>query len=141
MALKFVINGVSVEADNAAEAAELIRALGKQSAAQSAPLDSPRAPRIQIRRRQRIQLRSKIKKNGFDVRSVAIAFMTKIQEAGRNGIAAEGLMEVMGARHPKGIGAKSAAVNEYLVKMGFDPESVYDNPRTAEGRFWTAKPK
>lgn len=138
--LKFTVHGIEVTATDAAEAAKLIRELGKQEIRpeQSWPSGTRAHPIIPPRRKL---LNLKNRKNGFDARSVAVEFLTKIRDAGRNGTNAEGLMELLGARHPKGIGSKSASINELIVKNGFTLHDVYDNPRTAEGRIWKAGPK
>lgn len=138
MAIKFVVKGIPVEADSAAEAWELIR-LGNGTKPQEPSYSEPLEPPA-IRHRSRLSLKSK-KKNGFDIRSVTVAFLSKIVESGREGAVADNLMEIVGARHPKGIGSKSVAINEFLENLGFDPENVYDNPRTAAGRIWKPGPK
>lgn len=133
--LIFTINGIEVKATSAAEAAELIRELSRESKPAAAPIIPPRAS---LRPRPLLSPRLR---NGARVHDVALAFLNKIRDAGSDGIHAEGLMSIVGARHPKGIGSKSAPLNKAIERLGFKVEDVYDNPRSPNGRIWRSGPK
>lgn len=138
--LIFTINGIEVKATSAAEAAELIKALGKPiGAATETARAMPITPKSS--RADRFKLRLRSRRNGANVRTVAVEFLSKIRDAGSEGIAADGLMDILGARHPKGIGSRSAPVNKLIESLGYDIEDVYDNPRSPEGRIWKPGPK
>lgn len=132
MTLKFIVHGIEVTASNAAEAAALIRELGNPPAPQPAPVRATiegQRPRILIRKR------------GFNLNYAAVDFLSLISNAGDRGIAAEGLMPALHVNHAKGIGARSGMINKLLSELGFQPDQVYENPRTPEGRIWKAGSK
>jgi hypothetical protein len=135
MTLKFIVHGIEVTATNAEEAAKLIKALAGETAPsplrQRERVERPRETRASKLRRVRL----------FVLTTATVRFLETIKQAGNSGIRAETLMEPLRADHPKGIGSRVAKINEYLGKLGFDPEQVYSNPRTAEGRLWTPGPK
>jgi len=138
MSLKFIVQGIEVTATDAVEAAKLIRELAGQYAAASQAAPTQATPPAPSTERPRIKIR---KRGPFIMTTAAVRFLTAIKEAGNNGMRGADLMEPLRTDHPKGIGSRVAKINEYLTKLGFEPEQVYRNPRTAEGRLWTPGPK
>jgi hypothetical protein len=142
MSLKFIVHGVEVTATDAVEAAKLIRELGAQNAA--APVARPAAapngkPRLNLRERPRIKIKKRGYRGPFNVTRGAVAFLTAIKEAGRDGVTAESLMEPLQNTHVKGVGSRIGMINPYLARLGFPAESVYDNERTRKGRRFTGR--
>lgn len=145
MTLKFTVHGIEVTANDAAEAAALIRELASPSINSSASNTSP--PTREPIRRIKLEGRTTgsprpIAKDGFDVALATFRFLSKLQTDEMIGKEAnEFLMDVLQSAHPKGIGVKLGRVNKYIRNIGFDPDHVYENPRTAEGRIWRGKSK
>lgn len=75
--------------------------------------------------------------------SVVLQFLQIIVDHQTSGGAPiEAVMRALGANHPKGVGSKTAKVNEFLIRLGFEVDSVYMNPRDNLGmRAWKAGPK
>lgn len=121
MAIKLKFRGIDVTTSSAAEAAELLR-----------ELTATTKPAI----KRSISPDDDSPKNGFDVEQACFNFLTIISRADRHGTTAEDLMSALHVIHPKGIGGRTARINGFLSNLGFAPHEVYDNSRTAEGRFW-----
>jgi len=73
--------------------------------------------------------------------AATLAFLSCIHDAGSRGAEVNQIMHVMGVRHPKGVGSKTTIVDKCLMELGFTADSVYNNERGAEGRFWRSAPR
>jgi hypothetical protein len=59
-----------------------------------------------------------------------------------DGLGGDVIANVLGVRHPKGIGSRAAIINRLLMELGFNVEEVYTNPRNNLGdRTWKPGPK
>jgi hypothetical protein len=73
--------------------------------------------------------------------ATTLAFLSCIRDTGSGGAEVNQIMHAMGVRHPKGVGSKSSIVDKCLMERGFSADSVYNNERSAEGRFWRPAPR
>ena len=73
--------------------------------------------------------------------AATLAFLSCIHDAGSRGAEVGQVMHAMGVRHPKGVGSKTTIVDKCLMELGFTADSVYNNERGAEGRFWRPAPR
>jgi hypothetical protein len=139
MALKFTIKGIEVTATSAEEAARLINALSEDTPVRREKpkyqMNGKRAHAVEDRPRF-----PRLKKRIFSPLRATVDVLQTIKDGGDNGVIADNLMPVLDARHPKGIGARLAKVNEVIRKFGYDTETVYLNPRTSIGRIWFRGP-
>lgn len=71
---------------------------------------------------------------------VAFRFLTVIDEAA-NGADGEVIAKSLAVNHPKGIGSRTAWINAFLRKLGYEPDDVYATDRQASGRVWTSGPR
>lgn len=126
MAYRINIKGIDITASTAAEAAALVRELTEQYA--------PKVGRPRLIERPDAGA-------GINGKEIALAFLTTIANAGPRGAEAEELMKVLRVSHPKGVGGRSVRIINILSKLGFAQIDVYDNTRTAEGRFWKPRAK
>lgn len=119
--IKVVHEGIEYFASNPVEAAALGRALREQG-----------IPKVGRPRIERLI-------NGEDT---TLAFMNALASAGPSGAEAADLMKALKVDNAKGIGGRSVKINNALLKLGFQPDHVYHNPRTADGnRYWKKGPK
>jgi hypothetical protein len=70
--------------------------------------------------------------------TMALDFLGVIRRAGPNGANAEKITAALRTKG-KGIGGRSGMINGMLKNLGIDPDHVYDNSRTSEGRIWKGK--
>lgn len=68
-------------------------------------------------------------------------FLSAIQDAGTQGAEVTQIMLALGVRHPKGVGSRTTIVDKCLMELGFTADSVFNNERGAEGRFWRPGPR
>lgn len=70
----------------------------------------------------------------------ALKFLQAIKESDPvGGLNAHQVSELLGVKHPKGIGSKAASINRVLDSYGYTVESVYTNHRGPFGeRIWAA---
>ena len=73
--------------------------------------------------------------------AATVAFLSCIHDAGSRGAEVGQVMHALGVRHPKGVGSKTTIVDKCLMELGFTADSVYNNERGTEGRFWRPAPR
>lgn len=71
-----------------------------------------------------------------DVLQWAEALLTAVRDAPSTGATVETVMTALRAKGGKAVGGRSAMVNNALRALGYQQHHVYDNARTAQGRFW-----
>jgi len=126
MPFKLNFRGIEVTANSVSEAAALLRELAEPSGAKIGRPPKPPSP---------LDMFAPPKDT-----DIAVAFLRAIAKAGTQGAVAEDLMPLLKVKGPKGIGGRSVRINNMITKAGFKLEDVYDNARTAEGRFWRPGP-
>lgn len=72
---------------------------------------------------------------------VAIEFLQVLESAPPAGPSIEEIMRAVGVTTGRGIGGRMVRINNILLRAGFEPIEVYQNPKGSEGRKWTAGPK
>ena len=74
---------------------------------------------------------------------MSLEFLEAIRDAQyKGGLETNEVIRILRIHHPKGIGGRSALINEQLERVGYpDPTEVYTNPKTPVGRFWLGGPK
>ena len=80
---------------------------------------------------------------GDALKATTVRFLKVVSDHTLSGGATvEQVMEALGSDHPKGVGSKSATINNLLVASGFAPSDVYSSARDPLGvRWWKAGPK
>jgi hypothetical protein len=120
VSIKFNFKGIEVTTSSTSEAAVLIRELTEipQSKPQSSPVYLPSAYVIVDK------------------------FLQTIVTAPPEGPSTTQIMEAVGVTDGRGLGGKLLGINNILDKHGLNPNDVYGNPKTADGRrTWFAGPK
>lgn len=126
MSFKLIISGVPVIAENAAEAAQLLRELGRDFKGETSKSSAA--------------THDEGLKSNIQALKIAHAFLTTIRDAGDRGANAEKIMKALNTDTPKGVGGRMIPVNRALTGLGFNPASVYDNNNRVDGvRMWTKK--
>lgn len=115
------LNGNSSSAKNAVKPAE------KQVPAR--PKKRTKAVRAVSKEVQRVV-------KDVDAVQSAISLLSAIRDAGRQGMNADSVQNVLGVTHPKAISSKSTGINRLLDEMPFRRNSIYTNDRTVNGRIW-----
>jgi hypothetical protein len=121
MSIKMTIQGIDIVASSAEEAAALVREFSglKGLRGQVMDFDQP----------------TQFADPGPDGQR-AIAFLEEIRSAAPDGPTTDDIMRVLETESTKGVGGRLTRVNKLLAEAGFDPSTVYQNPRTAGGRVW-----
>ena len=128
MTIKINIRGIDIVVSTPAEAAAIVREFTEQPAAKVG------RPKLNLRSRH-TQI------DGADEEDIVLGFLTTIANAGPRGVMADDLMKVLNVEKPKGLGGRSARINNQLSDLGFKPSDVYDTVRKAEGRIWKSRAK
>lgn len=66
-------------------------------------------------------------------------FLRAIVAAPPDGADSEMMKRALGVTEPKALGGRSAVINRLIESTGFRLHQVYDNTRTAKGRFWKSR--
>ena len=132
---KITVDGVEIEANSAADVAELLSAMkSANKQPQQAPIAFPQ-PR-QINRRQPRQ-------NDVVIASRHKGMVMNLLNglASRTEIDSHDMQRILEVNEPKGVGAKFKVINPVIEELGFNKEDVYVTTRDRDGRTWTAGPK
>ncbi|GAB3467172.1 hypothetical protein [Polaromonas eurypsychrophila] len=156
MAYKINVNGVQIEADTLKEALALAKEIAPQAVAKPGPvaasvnLTRPVPARAQliapiITTNEAPDIFAEFRKPRAYVNeaSLAAAFLSRIYEAGSDGVESKDLMGIVGADHPRGFGAKVRPVKRVLADLGYaNPENVFEWQRVHQGKesVWVPGP-
>lgn len=143
MALKFIVHGVEVIADDAAQAAKLIRELALKPIPTALAAPAINGKNVISRRvakskhtHKRPQRTTKSKRATFNVANAALGFINALKVHGRDGVTANDLMAPVQASHVKGVGSRIGMINKYLASVGVAPAALYSTARTRKGRYF-----
>ena len=133
MAISFKIGEIEFTVSTAAEAKSVVREFGsnENKPSKSSNLNGS-GERSEVAFKEgvdpEIVLRSK-------------RFLTAIRNAPSGGAESKAIMEALRVEHPKGVGAKSVAINKLLTNLGYNQHAVYRSvKRPKHPRRWRAGP-
>ena len=136
---KFVINGQKVELASLEDAAALLGAMNKAQEVAAPGAKPAAAVTPEVPKTANGGSSEEVREGDLDPRAIqmALSFLKAIREGGsKGGIESDAVMAAMGVTAKKAIGSKSGKVNGLLESLGMRQKSVYNNPKTAAGRFW-----
>jgi hypothetical protein len=143
MPIKLSFRGIDFTVSSPMEAAALARELTEQPPAKRGrpPKKPERTPATTARAPKQTNLTfiaPTVNNISSQDRERTVMFLSAVNQSGPNGIHAEHLMPILGAKHIKGVGSRMGKVNAVLVRIGVKPGDAYENPRTAKGRVFKA---
>lgn len=122
MAIKVNFRGIEFTVNTAGEAAALARELIDEP--------QPKLGRPAVKDNDLFPETAAAKEN-----AIAVNFLNAIINNGA-GADSKQIAAAIGVSHPKGIGGRAAKINSMLSNLGFNPDDVYSNTKTLDGRIW-----
>ena len=137
MAYTVLIQGIPVTCDTAQDAVELARFASRNGSVETVERSGKAGrARRKATRQAPLKTRSNAETRKKNARSMVVAALTAIQEAGQDGIEPHRLAEVVGRDDPRTLGIVAGWINKLVRDIDMKPEHVFQRRKTPTGKRW-----